>query len=59
MIDHLLVAAFADGAHEAGNPRTGDGVTERHPTIGQDIQHELEMLEFLNGDGVEVGDSVE
>src|ERR1041384_2072547 len=57
MDEGLELCAIADRSHQAGDPGAGIGLSKRYATFVQEIQHELEMLEFFNGDGVELLDA--
>src|SRR5437667_4725380 len=57
MVDHLVSLPVADGFHQAGNPRTRIRLAEGDAAAFEQIQHELEVLQFLDGDGVEFCDA--
>ena len=57
VIDDLGAAAFADGVHEAADPAAGPGLAERNATFFEEVEDELEVLEFFDGDGVEFFDA--
>lgn len=56
VIDGLVAGAVADGFHHAADPWAGEGVTERDLAGLEEVEDELEMLQFLDGDGVEFFD---
>jgi hypothetical protein len=57
VINGLIPLAVADGAHEAGNPRAGERLAKGNAASLEEAEDELEMLEFLDGDGVEFFDT--
>src|SRR5438034_1053480 len=44
---------------QRGNPRAGIGLAKRNAALLEQIEHELKVLEFFNGDGVEFFDARE
>src|SRR6266480_5099179 len=57
MVEDLASLAVADGFHQTGNPRARIRLAEWNAPDFQEIQHELEMLEFLDGDAIEFFDA--
>src|SRR6266566_1072585 len=57
VVDDLVPLPVTDGFHQTGNPRTRMGLAERDAAACEQIQHELEMLQFLDGDSVEFCDA--
>lgn len=58
MIDDLMPAAGSDGAHEATDPGAGMGLIEGDAAPAEEVEDELEMLQFLDGDGIEFVDAI-
>ena len=54
MINNLLTAAFAYGGHHSANPRTTNRLTEGNAALPQKREHLVEMLEFLNRNGIQL-----
>src|SRR5207245_6380540 len=57
MVDDLASLAVAGGFHQTGNPRARMRLAEGNAPDFQEIQHELEMLEFLDGNAIEFFDA--
>src|SRR6185369_7412521 len=53
VVDDLRALAIPNRAHQTTDPRAGIGLAEGDAAALQQIEHELEMLEFFDGDGVE------
>src|SRR6185503_19528205 len=53
MIDRLVARAVANRAHQAADPRAGMRLIERNSSLLQQVEYELEVLQFLDGNGVE------
>lgn len=59
VVDDLVAAAIADGAHEAGDPGAGEGLAEGDAATFEEVEDQLEMLKFLDGDGIKILDAGE
>jgi len=59
VVNHLEPDAFAHRVHEAGNPRAGMRLRERDAAPFEQREHELEVLQLLDGDGVQFLDAPE
>lgn len=57
MVDDLMPAAFADGLHHAGNPWALACAGERDAALAEEAEDDFEVLEFLDGDRVKLGDA--
>ena len=57
VVDDLRPAAVANAAHEAGDPRAGMRLGEGNAAAFEQREDELEVLQFLDGDGVEFFDA--
>ena len=53
VIDYLMSLAIANGAHQTRNPRAGVRLAKGDGALPEEIEHQLKMLEFLDGNGVE------
>jgi hypothetical protein len=58
VIDDLVFAAFADGLHHAGDPWAALWTGEGNAALAQKAEDEFEVLEFFDGDGVQLRDRV-
>lgn len=59
MINHLVARAVANRAHQAGDPRARARLGKTNAAPLQKTQDELEMLQLLDGDGVQLIDALE
>src|SRR5690349_9878406 len=53
MIDHLIAGAIANRPHQAGDPGAWARRGKTNAATLQNTQDQLEMLQLLDGDGVE------
>ena len=54
VVDDLLAPAFAHGLHHTANPRAALRSGEGDAALGEQAEHEIEVLQFLDGDGVQL-----
>jgi len=60
VIDELgVVVSGTDGSHETGDPWAAAGLAEGDAAAFEELEDEFEVLEFLDGDGVELADAGE
>ena len=53
VINRLSFATVANTAHESADPEARIGLSEIDTSLLEEGEHELEVLEFFDGDGVE------
>ena len=59
VINDLAVLTWANGFHETGDPGTRIRLSERNAAAFEKVEHEFEMLQFFDGNGVEFFDARE
>ena len=59
VVDDLMPRAGADALHQTGDPRTAPRFGEGDAAPLEQVEHEPEVLEFLDGNGVQLVEPVE
>src|SRR5437762_956532 len=58
VIDGLMPLTIANGAHQTADPRARIWLAESNTTLFKQIEHELEMLQLFDGDGVQLFNAI-
>jgi hypothetical protein len=58
MIDGLMSVSAPYRPHQARNPGAGEGLSELDGAFLEQVQHQLKMLQFLDGNRVELFNSI-